>query len=442
MRYCVRCLYPENHPLNLTIDADGVCSGCRVHEEKDTLDWAERRALLEEVLGRYRGKGSGRYDCIVPVTGARDTYFILDRVRRVFGMNPAVVSYNRHYNTHRGIRNLAYLRHIFDRDYFQMIVAPQTAQRIARETLHRMGSFHWHALAGQSVFPVQVAVRFKIPLIIWGAQQGIDQVGMFSHTDEVEMTRKYRCEHDLMGVEAEDLIGGVEGLAESDLVQFMYPNDRELSRVGVRGIYLNNYIRWDTKAQHEEMIARYGYEAAPQQRTFDTCNDVDCLHYSGIHDWIKFSKWGYGKVTDHATREIRLRRMTREQGIDLVAQYQHVAPRDKAGLLSWLGLSDADFDAAVDRFRDPRIWERRDGAWHLRDSILNHRNDPGVDAARLEPLETWRDFPVTASRDPMRNEEEYILMARGYVDGKPIPMVVKPSAELNHGSVAGQGNRG
>lgn len=425
MRYCVRCLYPENHPLHLTFDAEGVCSGCRVHEEKDTLDWAERRRRLELLLAHYRGRGASRYDCIVPVSGARDSYFIVDRVQRVFGMNPLLVSYNRHYNTHRGIRNLAYLRHIFDRDFMQMVVAPQTVKRVARETLNRVGSFHWHVLAGQTVFPVQVAVRLKIPLIIWGAQQGIDQVGMFSHLDEVEMTRKYRCEHDLMGIEAEDLISGTEGLAEADLIQFMYPNDRELSRIGVRGIYLNNYIRWDSKAQHEEMIGRYAYEASLQQRTFDTCNDVDCQHYSGVHDWIKFVKWGYGKVTDHASREIRLRRMTREQGIEMVARFENAAPRDKATLLAWLDLSETEFDAEINRFRDPRIWEKTATGWHLKDTVLDHKGDSGIEKARLSLLHTWRDFPLTPSRDPSADEEKYVLMARGFIDGQPVPAVVR-----------------
>ncbi|MBO6783440.1 MAG: N-acetyl sugar amidotransferase [Alphaproteobacteria bacterium] len=416
MKYCVRCLYPANHPLHLTFDEDGVCSGCRVHEEKDELDWTARADMLETILARYRGKAPGKFDCVVPVSGARDSFFILDLLVRRFGMNPLLVNYNRQHNTPRGIRNLAYLRTWFDGDFMQHVVSPRRVQAITRETIHRIGSMYWHVLAGQTVFPVQVATRFKIPLIIWGAHQGIDQVGMFSHTDEVEMTRKYRCDHDLMGIEAEDLVDGVEGLTESDMVPYMYPHDREISRIGVRGIYLNNYVRWDTKAQHEDMLAKYDYETAELPRTFDTCNDVDCQHHSGLHDWVKFVKWGYGRASDHASREIRLRRMTREQGIEMVARYQDVAPPDKDAFLEWVGLSGSDFDAAIDRFRDPRIWENDHGSWTLRDSVLNHRDDPGVDAARLPQAEPWQDFPETPSKDPDAAEQEYVLMARGYSD--------------------------
>jgi hypothetical protein len=278
---------------------------------------------------------------------------------------------------------------------------------------------YWPVLAGQTVLPVQLAVRLKIPLIIWGAHQGVDQVGMFSHLDEVEMTRKYRCEHDLMGYEAEDLLGGVENLAENEMRPFMYPHDREIERVGVRGVYLNNYIRWDTKAQHETMLAAYDYETAPQQRTFDTYSDVDCIHYSGVHDWVKFAKWGYGKVTDHASREIRLRRMSREEGIALVEHYNDVPLQDLVALLAWIGMSEGDFRACVDRFRDPRIWSCADGNWVLRDCVTAHRDDAGVAAARLDRVEPRCDFIVTPQKAPEAEAGGYTLLHRGWVDGHP-----------------------
>jgi hypothetical protein len=229
-----------------------------------------------------------------------------------------------------------------------------------------------------------------------------------------------------MGLEAEDLVGGVEGLSEADMVQFNYPNDREISRAGVRGLYLNNYIRWDSKAQHEAMVTSYEYEPATQQRTFDTCNDVDCQHYSGLHDWIKFSKWGYGKASDHASREIRLRRMTRDQGIDLVARYRDVAPADESRLLKWLNLSNAEFEQTIDRFRDPRIWEHNGSSWTLRDCVTQHQDDPETATAALSQTESWRDFPPQDNRVIDPNPDAYVLMARGHIDIKPVPEMIQP----------------
>lgn len=415
MRYCTRCLYPENHPLHLTFDEHGVCSGCRVHEEKDILDWDERGERLGRLLEGFRSHGRSIHDCIIPVSGARDSYFIVHVVKNIFKMHPLLVTYNKHYNTQMGIRNLAYLRTLFGCDIMTMTVSPERVKRITRESLRQKGSIYWHCLAGQTVFPVQVAVKFRIPLIIWGAHQGCDQVGMFSHLDEVEMTRKYRKEHDLMGLEAEDLAKESTLLRPDDMEQFLYPHDKELEAVGVRGIYLNNYVRWDSKAQHEQMIKEYGYETMAQQRTFDTYNDVDCFHYSGLHDYIKFLKWGYGKATDHACREIRLKRMTRAEGIDLVRQYQGIEPHDLPLFLHWLGIEEQTLWEEIDRHRDPTIWERSPGGWLLRDSIVNHVDNGKVEEVALQKKESCH-FQVTPSKVPNVAENNYVLIGRGWVD--------------------------
>lgn len=416
MTYCTRCLYPANHPLNITFDAQGVCSGCRVHEEKDTLDWNEQRAKLGKLFDAFRTRSRSIHDCIIPVSGARDTYFIVHVVKNIFKMHPLLVTYNKHYNTKIGIRNLAYLRTLFGCDIITHTTNPYTVKRITRETLRLRGSIYWHCLAGQTVLPVQTAVRFKIPLIVWGAHQGCDQVGMFSHLDEVEMTRKYRKEHDLMGLEAEDLSAQSEGrLALADVEPYVYPHDKELETVGVRGIYLNNFLRWDSKAQHELMIQEYGYETMAQQRTFDTYNDVDCFHYSGLHDYIKYRKWGYGKATDHACREIRLKRLTREEGIELVRRYADRKPQDLSLFLRWIEMEESELWHDIDHYRDARMWERCGAAWRLKDSIVDHASDAGVDAVRLEKEEAC-GFQLTPLKDPLAVEDGYVLLGRGWVD--------------------------
>lgn len=416
MKYCTRCLYPANHPLNLTFDNQGVCSGCRVHEEKDRIDWEERKQKLIQIFDDYRVKTRSVPDCIIPVSGARDSYFIVHMVKNVFKMHPLLVTYNKHYNTQIGIRNLAYLRTLFGCDIMTMTVSPERVKRITRESLRKIGSIYWHCLAGQTVFPVQIAVKFKIPLIVWGAHQGIDQVGMFSHLDEVEMTRKYRKEHDLLGFEAEDLVKGADNLTIDNMEQFIYPHDKEIEAVGVRGIYLNNYMRWDSKAQHEFMINQYNYESAHQLRTFDTYNDVDCFHYSGIHDYIKFLKWGYGKVTDHACREIRLKRLTREEGMTLIEHYQNIQPKDLHLFLEWIGMTENEFWSHINRYRDPRIWGKgSDGEWELIDSVINHTKDPNIENVRLEKTGDC-NFRITPLKDPKSLDDKYTLIGRGWVD--------------------------
>lgn len=363
---CRRCLYTTDHPLGLVLDDEGICSGCRVHEEKDQLDWAERWSRLEQQVAPYRSLSGEAYDCIVPVSGANDSHWIVHLVKERLGLNPLLVSYNSYYNTALGIRNLANLRIRFDCDIVMQNVNPRSVKAITRTTLRELGSIHWHLLAGQSAFAVQTAVRWRIPLILWGAHQGLEQVGMFSHLHEVEMTRRHRKDHDLMGHEADDLLGTFDTLREADVWQYRYPDDAQLQSVGVRGLYLGNYVRWDPKAQHAQMIQSHGYGSAAFARSFDTCDHVDTWTYMDLHDTLKLAKCGFGKVTDHACREIRHGRLTREQGLALVRRHE-LQPLQHAELFAqWLGVDMSGLNFLIDRARNPRHWRQAaPGRWQF-----------------------------------------------------------------------------
>ena len=407
IKFCNRCLYSEKHPLNLTFDEEGICSGCRVHEEKDNLDWKKREEKLRGLLEQYRCKSGNNYDCIIPVSGARDSYFIVHLIKNKFKMNPLLVSYNKHYNTDIGVRNLANLRTKFNCDIITKTVNPDSIKKITRQTLHRLGSLYWHCIAGETVFPVQASVQHKIPLIIWGAHQGVDQVGMFSHLDEVEMTRKYRKEHDLMGYEAENLFGEMENLKEDHLNPFYYPEDNYIQKVGVRGIYLSNYIRWDSREQHEKMIRLYKYETSLLNRTFDSYNDVDSFIYMGLHDLIKDLKHGYTKVLDHACREIRLGNLTRSRAITLVKYYQSKKPDNIKLFLEWLGIGRTELNYVLDSNRNKDIWERnKNWKWVRKVTLVPYENVKNDD-------NLFKPFIETATYKSSDTKKKYIIIGKG-----------------------------
>ncbi|MDR6395968.1 N-acetyl sugar amidotransferase [Herbaspirillum seropedicae] len=404
--FCKRCLYSTAHPLGLTIDDEGICSGCRVHEEKDQLDWSARFEKLRALVEPYRDRAGRNYDCIVPVTGAQDSYYTVHVVKEKLGLNPLLVSYNKYFNTPLGIRNLANLRIRFNCDILSQNVNPLSVKRIVRTTLRRFGSIYWPILAGHTVFPVQTAVRYRIPLIIWGAHQGLEQVGMFSHEHEVEMTRRYRKDHDLMGYEADDLLSIFDDLAEEDVGQYRYPDDAALESVGVRGIYLGNYIRWDPKAQHEQMMSSHGYQSAAFPRTFDSYDHVDCFNYMDLHDRIKLYKHGYSRVTDHATREIRHGRMSREQGLALVRTHEQRPLVWLSQFCQWLGINQRSLEFILNQHRNPQFWqEGSPGDWTFR----------GWSTLQAETSETTFDpgFRVTSTleRDGLRG---YVTVGKGW----------------------------
>lgn len=364
LQFCKRCLYATEHPLGLILDEEGICSGCRIHEEKDKLDWLSRWQMLESLVKPYRNQDGNNYDCIVPVSGAQDSYYIVYLIKERLGLNPLLVAYNKYFNTPLGVHNLANLRIRFNCDILYQNVNPVSVKKITRSTLRRFGSIYWPILAGQTVFPVQTAVRYKIPLIIWGAHQGLDQVGMFSHEHEVEMTRRYRKDHDLIGHEADDLLSTFDTLKEEDIWQYRYPDDHDLNAVGVRGIYLGNYVRWDPKAQHEQMTREFDYRTAVFNRTFDCYDYVDCFNYMDLHDLLKLYKHGYSKVTDHATREIRFGRITREDGLALVRKHEQVPLKYLDQFCEWLGVLPRSLQFVMNQHRNPRFWiQTEPGKW-------------------------------------------------------------------------------
>lgn len=376
IKFCKNCFYSTQHPLGLTIDQNtGICSGCLIHKEKYQINWNEKLSKLKKIVKEYKSKNNF-YDCIVPVSGANDSFYILYLVKQL-GLNPLLVSYNHYFNTDVGIKNLANLKTIFDCDLLTLNVSPKKVKKITKHTLVNYGNMYWPAIAGKTVFPIQIACKYKIPLIIWGAHQGLEQVGMFSHNHEVEMSRWYRKNHDLFGIEAEDLIKTDGLVKEEDVIEYLYPDEKDLNSIGVRGIYLGNYIKWDVKSQHERMVKKFKYKSISFQRTIDAYDHVDCFNYMNIHDLLKIYKHGYSKITDHVTREIRYNRISRFQGLQVIKKYEIKKPEFISLFSKWLDIDTDSLIFLLNRFRNKNYWKKVDinewifNGWSKKISIKN-----------------------------------------------------------------------
>ncbi|WP_412557510.1 N-acetyl sugar amidotransferase [Thalassospira sp. MIT1370] len=365
MRHCTKCLYPENHALGITFNEDGICSGCLIHEEKNKNIWDNKEKELNHLLNNYKLRNKKNYDCIIPISGGKDSLFIAHTIKNTYNLNPLLVTYNRYYNTAGGVYNIELIRSAIGCDIIAQTPNPARLRKLTRMSLELVGSIHWPYLAGATTFPVQVAAQKGIPLIIWGAHQGLEQVGMFSHFDNVEMSKWYRNEHDLMALAPEEIVPQDHGLSTSDLASLFYPQDDIIRQKGIRGIYLGNYIRWDTKMQHEEMHKIYPVYREQQHRTFDNYSDPDCLIYNTLHDEIKFRKFGYSVVNDHVAREIRHGRITTSQGLQLIRKYRNQATANLGRELKILDISQKEIFDAVDKHRDPRVWKKTDSGWEL-----------------------------------------------------------------------------
>lgn len=409
MKYCQRCVVPENYAIPLTFDEDGICSACRVHEEKEKINWKDRGKKLKELLEKYKKKDGSNYDCIIPVSGGKDSYYQTYLIKEVYGLNPLLVTFNHEMNTKRGIRNLANCIKTFGVDHIRFTTNPKTIQHLSKFTLQKMGDMFWHSHCGIYTFPVQIAVKYNIPLLIWGEQGFMDLGGMFSHYDMVEMTKKFRVEHGQRGYDWNDMISKEHDIKQQDLFWAVYPSDEEIERVGVRGIYMGNFIPWNHKKQTELMIEKYGFESGPPHRSFNLYENVEDHVSNGLNDYLKFLKFGYGRATDHASIDIRWGRMTRDEGIAMVKKYDRQEPYDIEIYMKYTGLTKKEIYAAIDPMRDPRAWKKDNkDKWQLIDPVENHIHDAGVKKASLK-IKKEKDY-ILKPNPPLNEPKEYQLM--------------------------------
>jgi N-acetyl sugar amidotransferase len=373
-QYCRKCVYPSSSASPLSFDDHGICSGCRTHEQKLNIDWGQRRQWLKELTDEY--KSNNNYDIVIPVSGGKDSYFQTHIAVKELGLKPLLVTYHGNNYLPEGEYNLSRMREVFDCDHIIVRPSVDTLVKMNRIGFKLQGDMNWHGHCGIFTVPIQVAVRYKVPLILWGEHGFMDLAGMYSYNDLVEFTAKYRLEHALRGYDWNDFTDeGLEKLgrselketlAEKDLLWAKYPSDDEIDEVGTRGIYLGNFVNWDANEHSKLVIEQYGWEPAkyPFERTYRQISNLDDMHENGIHDYLKFIKFGYGRASDHACKDIRSGVMTREQGIEMVRKYDHVKPhRDLERWLKYVDMTEDEFDAICDTFRDPRVWRFENGQW-------------------------------------------------------------------------------
>ena len=373
MRWCKKCVYPEV-AVDFSFNDEGICSGCLVKDEIKEIDWDKKLEDLRIVTEKYRLKDGSNYDCIIPVSGGKDSYFQTYFVKEILKLKPLLVTYNTHNYLEIGLKNLENMREVFDCDHFFFTPGLKTVIKLNRLGFKLTGDNNWHCHAGIATLPIIVAVKFKIPLMIWGEHSSYLNGKNFI-SDNVEWTKRNRDEQDLRGFKIEDFIEGTEGLKKQDLNFLQYPSDEDINRIGVRGLYLGNYVKWDGNYNFE-IASKYGFKKSnkPFQRTYNLHSNLDDRYENGLHDYLKYIKLGYGRATDHSSKDIRLGKMSREEGIKMVKKYDSVIPDDLYYWLDFVKMSEKEFWSTCDTFRDNRVWRKDKDTWikkNIWDEIKN-----------------------------------------------------------------------
>jgi len=391
-------MYPENSRPAIIFDEEGICSGCRYHESRAQVDWEERETLFAKLVDEAKQESKARgniYDCIVPVSGGKDSTYQVWLMKEKYGLNPLLVAYNHAFNTEAGLRNLENLVTVSGCDLVRFTLNPNSAIKLARYMMKKVGDLTWHYHAGITTFPIQMAVKYQVPFIFWGEEGFSELTGMYQIDDFVEFKKWSRKEHDMRGFEPEDLVNDPDSNIEwSDVSAFVYPSDKDVADLNLRGIYISNYFYWDAKEQTELIINEYNFRPVSYNkgRSFVQYSKIDD-HANDMHDYLKYLKFGYGRATDEASYEIRHGRMTREEGALIVEKLDAFEPFAMEEYLELLGMTREEFLELIDDQRDPEIWEKIGEKWVVKDSIKNHVVESGVDKARVEQS-TDRVFAV------------------------------------------------
>lgn len=369
LTWCTRCVYPASSALPMAFSDEGVCTGCRVHQLRHKVDWEKRFKGLVELVEPYR-RPSG-YDCVIGVSGGKDSYYQVHLVKEVLGLNPLLVTYNGNNYLEVGWRNMLRMKEVFKVDHYVISPSVDMLIRMNRLGFRKTGDMNWHAHAGIQTLPMKIATQLGIKLVFYGEHGWTLVGGMLSVNDYPEFTARWRKDMALRGFDWHDFVGDEEDpVAAGELECFKYPSDEEIMRNGTRGIYLGNYDPWDANAHTRLVTERYGWQPSdvPFDRTYRTMSNLDDRYENGAHDYMKYVKFGYGRATDHACKDIRGGYMTREEGIAMVRRYDAVRPSDLDFWLDYVDRMPEWFDAIADTFRSPRVWGRTPaGEWVKRE---------------------------------------------------------------------------
>lgn len=384
IRYCVTCLLPETKP-DLSLDDRGVCSACTAFEARAEVDWALRKVELIELLSKYRSETESSWDCIVPVSGGKDsTYQVLQLLE--LGANPLCVTATTCDLSPVGRRNIENIKSL-GVDHVGFSPNPVVRAKLNRIGLEQVGDISWPEHVGIFTIPVRAAVAYRVPLIVWGENSQNEYGGPAAAAGSPVLDRRWLEEFGgLLGLRVSDL-PATSGLKKRDLIPYSYPADEELRSVGVTGLFLGHFIPWDgyTNALLAQAKGFETYSAAVEGSVVNYENLDN--HQTGIHDYFKFLKFGYSRATDIASLHIRRGRMTRDQGLRIVRERDGKFPWSYLGkpldqILKPLGLGIDEFVEICDSFTNLDLFEC-DPAGELireRDGSLVKLNYDNLDA--------------------------------------------------------------
>jgi len=364
MKICTNCVMPATKP-DLHFDENGLCDACASQISKNQeIDWKAREKDFLDIVSQY--KNNSDYDCVIGVSGGKDSTYQVIKVLEL-GLTPLCICFEPTIPTEIGRKNLENLNNL-GVDLIHIKRNPVVYKKLAKEAFVRTGDNEWQNHLGIFTTVPKFAVNFNIPLIIWGESPQIEYGGPASSKTRNTLDRQWLEEFGgLLGNRISDMLG-VDGLTQKDVSLYTYACDEDIHRVGVTGLFLGYYFKWDLR-EVVKKAGEYGFSVQDRavETTYENFENLDC-YSNHLHDYLKYIKYGFGRATDNACLDIRLGYITREQAVRLVNKYDGRYPSLAVKkYLEYTGFTQKEFDKIVNSYTNKRIFKRDENGEFLRD---------------------------------------------------------------------------
>lgn len=363
MRYCTRCILPETRP-GITLDDAGVCTACRGHEEKTRhIDWAGRQAALEAIVARAKARSVG-YDCVVPVSGGKDSWYQVIQCKAL-GLNPLAITWRTPGRTALGQRNLDGLIRNLGVDHIDYTLNPDVERRFMKKAFERVGAVGLPMHMALFAIPLKLSVQMRIPLVIWGENPQLEYGGEAAERQATRLDQAWLKTHGcLMGTTVEDWIDeaatGDDRLTAAELTAWRVPTFEGAAADFVpESIFLGAFQPWDS-FENTAVAQAHGFEYSDGDRRMGTWAfaDIDCAFMS-LHHYLKWFKFGFTRAFDNLSVQIRQGQISRADAIDTLARLGPQTPHhDIEAFCAFIGAPISWFHGVCERFRDPQIWRQ------------------------------------------------------------------------------------
>lgn len=371
--YCSNCLLPRSKP-DLYLNETGKCAACVSFDERPSIDWNSRRIEFKNLVREIKSRKTSSWDCIVPVSGGKDsTAQVLHALE--YDLKPLCITSTTCDLTPIGRKNIDNIKS-FGVDYIEVSPNIQVRSRLNKLCLEQVGDISWPEHVGIFTIPIRMAVQFRVPLILWGENSQNEYGGPSSASNKSNLDRRWLEEFGgLLGLRISDLIE-TYGFSQQELDLYLYPSAQDIEQLGLKGIFLGYYFKWDGLTNFLISQAN-GFKAHSSlvEGSIVSFENID-NYQTGIHDYFKFLKFGFGRATDIASLYIRRNFITREQGLGLVKKFDGKYPNsylDKPldQILDRIELSIEEFDKICDRFTNFKLFEKDSRGALIRDGSKN-----------------------------------------------------------------------